>query len=400
MAIMPQSRKIPQVLLLIETSRAYGRGLIEGITRYAEENGPWSLFFEERGLTDPLPRWFHDWRGNGIISHCAHKHIIDKLLATRLPVVELLYSNPDFEGGLVRPDDDAVARLAADHFFDCGLRHYAYFCTDRVYCFEVRRQAFERILRERGHPCHHFDFTPRSKSSGRKRLQIEDAGIIRWLRRLPKPCGVFCATDFYAMRLASACRICGIVVPDQIAVLGVDNDSVFCGVCFPRLSSIDLGSARIGYEAAAMLDRMMAGNPPPEGGTCVEPLQLVTRESTDILAIDDADIAKAVRMIREQACQHLRVAQVAEVLGLSCRVFEQRFQRVLHRSPKDELRRVQMERAKLLLATTNMAVAQVAKKSGFTSLEYFTRAFRRHTGMTARTYRKERRMTGGITPPQ
>ena len=399
---MSRLRRVPQVLLLIETSRAFGRGLAEGIARYAEENGPWSIFFEERGLADPLPKWLKQWRGDGILSRTTRKANVNRLIATGLPVVEL-YADPQLGVGLVHPDDEAVADLAARHFFDRGLRHFAFFCDDQAAWIDLRQQAFARVLQQHGYSCHGFlknrGLTSsagqnRGLTSPARHGRFDDPSVMRWLRKLPKPCGVFCPSDFHAMRVTRACRTSGLMVPEQIAVLGVDNDPVFCGVSFPRLSSIELGSARIGYEAAALLDRLMAGQSPPKAGIGVKPQQVVVRESTDILAIDDADMAKAVRIIREQACQRLRVGDVAEAVGMSRRVFEQRFQRILHRSPKEEFIRVQMERAKMLLATSDMPVATVAKKSGFASLEYFTRAFRRHVGMTARAYRRQHRLPG------
>ena len=298
---MLKSRRIPQVLLLIETSRAYGRGLVEGIAHYAEINGPWSIFFEERGLADPLPRWLKQWHGDGIISRTPHNADIKKLIAMRLSMVEL-YARPKSDIPRVFQDEEAVGRLAAEHFFNCGLRNLAFFATDHVHWIEGRRRAYKQILEQRGYPCHELSFASGGQSAGGKSRQFDDRSVIRWLRKLPMPCGVFCASDFYAMRLMRACRAGGIMVPEQIAILGVDNDPVFCGTCFPRLSSIDLGSVRIGYEAAALLDQMMAGKPAPAGGLRVEHLQLIARESTDILAIDDADMALAARMIREQAC--------------------------------------------------------------------------------------------------
>lgn len=399
MTPMARSRRTPLVLLLIETSRAYGRGLVEGITRYAEESGPWSILFEERGLTDPLPRWLPQWRGDGILSRMPNRANLDRLLALRRPVVEL-YADKRLGLGAVHPDDRAIAHAAVEHFLDRGVRHFAFFCTDQASWIAARRRAFEEELAGRNLMCHSFDFAMARRKSHEKPRPIDDPSVVRWLAALPKPCGAFCASDFYAMRLARTCRTIGVVVPEQIAVLGVDNDAVFCGTSYPPLSSIDVAPERIGYEAAALLDRMMSGRRPPEQGIAVAPQQVVTRQSTDILAIDDADMAQAVRLIREQACQQLRVAQVADQIGLSRRVFERRFRQVLHRTPKEEILRVQMERAKMLLATSEMAVALVAKKCGFTSLEYFSRAFRRRAGITPRDYRGQQRVTTRSETPE
>jgi LacI family transcriptional regulator len=391
---MSRHLRLPQVLLLIETSRAYGRGLVEGIARYAEERGPWSIYFDERGLRDRLPQWLKNWRGDGIISRTTHKLDMAKLLGVRVPVVEL-FARPVSTTPLVRPDEVRIARLAAEHFLDRGLRHLAFFCTDQRQWARWRQEAFEQVLQNRGCRCHIFKCVQKRPVAYKEPAAVDDRKVIRWLHGLPKPCGVFCATDLHAMQLTRSCRAGGILVPEQIAVLGVDNDSVICGVCFPRLSSIELGSARIGYEAAALLDRMMAGESPPKEDVCVEPVEIVTRQSTDTLAIDDPEVAQAARLIREQACRRLTVARVASLLGLSRRVLEQRFQSALHRNPREELIRVRMERARSLLSGADMSMASVAKESGFTSLAYFSRAFRRQNGLTPREYRKQHRLSRG-----
>ena len=266
---MPRSRRIPQVLLLIETSRAYGRGLVEGIAHYAEKNGPWSILFEERGLTEPLPRWLRRWRGDGIISRTIRRVDTARLLATGLPLVEL-YAYNDVTLPHVRPDEGAVAQLAVDHFLDRGLRNFAFFCTQRTHWMDGRRRAFTQLLRQNGFSCHCFRFRPRVPSAANRPRPIDDRSVIRWLRKLPQPCGVFCASDLFAARLIKTCQASGIVIPNQIAVLGVDNDPVFCGTCLPRLSSVDLGSTHIGYQAAALLDRIMTGRLPPKGGVRVQ----------------------------------------------------------------------------------------------------------------------------------
>lgn len=384
------SRRTPQVLLLIETSRAYGRGLVEGIARYAEAHGPWSIHFEERGLTDPLPRWFKQWRGDGILTRTHRKANLARLLASGVPVVEL-YAGPQSGVPCVYQDEAAVGQMALEHFRERGFRQFAFFASDGEFWIRERRQAFAEAVSNWGRTCLHF--SPSSTTDPAARL-LDDRRLISWLRSLPKPCGVFCASDFYAMRLTRACRRGGLLVPEQIAVLGVDNDPVFCATCAPRLSSIDLGSERIGYEAARLLAQLMAGRPAPSGGVSVPPLRVLTRESTDLLAIEDEDVARAVRLIRQRGCGPLRVPELATAVGLSRRVLETRFRQVLQRSPKEEIVRVRMERAKLLLGTTELAVSQVARRCGFASLEYFIRLFRRHLGTTPRTYRHQVRGEG------
>ena len=382
-------------MLLIDTSSVYGRELIEGVGHYAAEHGPWSIYHDDRGLFDPLPPLLRNWRGDGIMARSVRKADLKRLLATGLPVVEL-FADFALSPPQVCPNENTIGKLAVEHFLDQGLRNLAFFASDWAWWIDTRREAFARTIEQCGHSCNYFELCAPNKSKKR----FGEADLARWLQTLPKPCGVFCACDVYAIQVTNACRSHGIAVPTQIAVLGVDNDPVVCSVSFPPLSSVDLNSKRVGYEAAALLDRLMAGQSPPRKTVLVEPGQVVTRESTDVMAVDDADVAQAIRTIREHACRGLRVGEIAESVGLSRRVLQQRFQQVLHRTPKQELLRVQIERAKLLLIQTDISVEAIAKRSGFTAFEYFVRAFRREIGSTPRVYRKLRRinaLSGGAS---
>jgi LacI family transcriptional regulator len=378
--------------LLIDTSSVYGRELIEGIGRYAAEHGPWSIYHEDRGLSDPLPRWLKRWKGDGIMARSARKHDLERLLATGLPVVEL-FADFALSPPAVSPNEETIGRLALEHFLDRGLRSVAYFANEWAWWSDVRRGAFQRAVQRCGLTCHYTELIPPRKSKKR----IAENQLADWLQSLPKPCGVFCAWDVCAVQVTNACRRSQLAVPSQVAVLGVDNDPVICSVSFPPLSSIDLHSKRVGYEAAALLDRMMAGQPRPREPILVEPGQIVTRESTDIVAVEDADVAQAIRLIREHACRGLRVTEVAEAVGLSRRALQQRFQAVLRRTPKAELLRVQIDRSKMLLVQTDLSVEQISRRSGFSTFEYYVRAFRRETGLTPRRWRSKHRL-GDLRP--
>ncbi len=380
---MPRKPHLPKVMLLVETTRSYGRRLLEGIGRYVAMHGPWSIDFEERSLTDPLPRALEHWSGDGIISRTVRQADINRLLATRLPVIEL---NADPALGLPRvfANRIRIAELAVEHFLDRGLRHLGFFALERAGWVQRRREAFLTIAQRHGLPCAVFE----PKRDGTRPHRGDEQSIARWAQALPKPCGVYCPFDGFALRLMTICRNMNVAIPEQIAVLGSDNDTVICSMTQPPLSSVSLGAERVGYEAAALLDRMMAGEKPPAEGVCVEPEGIVTRQSTDILALDDADLARAVRTIREQACRGLRVDDVAEAVAISRRALEQRFRRALGRTPKEEITRVRLERAQQLLRQTAMTIQRIAVTSGFRSVDYFDRAFRRQTGLTPRAYRQ------------
>ena len=377
----------PQVMLLIDTSSVYGREVIEGIGRYAAEHGPWSIYHEDRGLMDPLPPSLKKWQGDGIMTRSVRESDLKKLLALGLPMVEL-FADFALKPPAVCPSEETIVRLALGHFLDRGLRNLAYFANEWAWWIDARREMFRRTVGECGLPCQYVELMPPRKSKKR----VNESQLIEWLESLPKPCGVFCAWDVCAIQVTNACRRGGIAVPSQVAVLGVDNDPVICSVSFPPLSSIDLHGKRVGYEAAMLLDRIMAGQSPPRETILVEPRQLITRESTDIMAVEDADVAQAIRLIREHGCRGLRVSEVAEAVGLSPRALQQRFRAVLRQTPKEALMQVQIDRAKMLLGQTDLSVEQVSRRSGFAAFEYFVRAFRRETGLTPRRYRKKHRI--------
>jgi LacI family transcriptional regulator len=189
----------------------------------------------------------------------------------------------------------------------------------------------------------------------------------------------------------SACREIGVAVPDEVAVLGVDNDDVLCDLSDLPLSSIVPDTRRIGYEAASLLERMMEGEPAPDGFTTVLPLEVVTRRSTDVLAIEDRDLSAAVRFIREHACDGITVGDVLAGLSLSRSVFERRFAKIFARTPKAEILRMQLDRVKQLLAETDLPLKQIASMTGFQYPEYMSAAFKARTGLTLGQYRRSTR---------
>ena len=214
--------------------------------------------------------------------------------------------------------------------------------------------------------------------------------MIKWVRSLPKPIGIYAVGDMHAVRLLDACHEIGVAVPEEVAILSVGNDPLICETVRPTISSLDLDSPSIGYIAAELLDRMMAGKRVEKETIYTQPSHVVKRQSTDVIAVDDPDLVSAATLIRQWACRGITVPRVVHEIGLSRSVLDRRFRQSLGRTPKAEIMRVRIENAKRLLAETTMNLRAVAKRSGFSSLGYFIKAFRRETGMTARVYRGTR----------
>jgi LacI family transcriptional regulator len=315
------------------------------------------------------------------------------LRATGRPFIEL-HGHPRFGGAAVSIDAIAHARLAMDHFLDCGLSRFGFFTLGTYWWIEKHRKAFCEELGQRGFECSVYD-SPVFDDELPVWNERQRPKLVRWLRSLERPVGILTIGDLHAVHLMDVCQELGIAVPEDIAILGTGNDPVICETVHPTLSSIDLDARRIGYEAARMLDQKMSGKACEEDMP-IAPSHVAVRQSTDIVAIHDADVAHAVRYIRRFACKGIAVACVAHEVGLSRSSLEQRFHRYLERTPAAEIMRVRIEHAKLLLSRTDEKCETIARKSGFASAKYFMMAFRREVGATPAVYRRSRRISRDI----
>ena len=215
--------------------------------------------------------------------------------------------------------------------------------------------------------------------------EIEE--ISSWVAGLPKPIGIFACYDFRGRQVLDACRRRNIVVPEAVAVIGMDNDELLCSLANPPLSSVIPNTHRTGYEAAALLDRLMSGERFAPDAHFIEPLGIATRQSTDVLAIEDANVARAVRFIRERACDGISVKDVLRAAPQSRRVLETRFQKLIGRTPHEEIIRVRLDRARTLLAETDLPLAVIAQRAGFAHVEYLSVVFKKHVGMPPSKFR-------------
>jgi LacI family transcriptional regulator len=382
----------PRVALLVETSRTYGRGILRGIARYAHVNGPWSLYIQERELHSGIPEWLRLWRGDGVIARIEDRPTALGLMDLKCPIVDVL-GNQTFET-IPSFDTDAalVAKCVADFFLNAGFRNIA-FCGYQGIPFSERRAAeFVRYLASLGHQVRLFKTrsTPKALShiqAIEQRGLTAEPSLAAWLRKQPGPLAVFACNDIRGQQVLNACREYGIKVPEEVAVVGVDNDDVLCALCEPPLSSVEPDTERLGYEAAALLDKMMRDG--SGGSTVVQipPARLVERASTDIVAIEDPVTAQAVRFIRDNVGKGIAVKDVMIEVGRSRTDLEQRFRRLLKRSVRGEIVRCRMERVCILLRQTNLNLTVIAERVGFSSTAHLCRLFQQHHHKTPTEYR-------------
>jgi LacI family transcriptional regulator len=378
-------RRRPAVALIIETSNAYARGLLEGVMAWVREHRPWSIYLPEQGRGDAPPRWLSRWKGDGIVARIETKEIARAVMRTRLPLVDVSAGRFVRSVPWVETDDETIARLAAGHLIERGFRRLAFCGESRFNWSKLRRRHFEEAVRDAKAELYVHD-APEAAPLG-----TEHDRLVAWVRRLPKPIGVMAAYDIKGQQLLDACRDAGVAVPEEVAVVGVDNDPLLCSLTTPPLSSVVPNARRTGYEAAGLLDRLMRGERVAPEAHLIPPLGVQTRQSTDILAVEDREIAASMRFIREHACDGITVEEVLKAVPLSRRILERRFRKVTGRTPHQEILRLRLERVKQLLGETELPLERIAGLAGFAHPEYMNVAFKRELGNTPGRYRAEHR---------
>ena len=360
--------------------------MIHGVVDYARRHGSWRLWTDGRGKNEP-PRLPPGWRGDGIIARISTRPLARHLAETGVPIVNvarLVLGGVDVPR--VTDDVPASARLASEYFLERGFRRFAYCGRHRQTFVANHCDAFAEALKELGYECSVHQPAPGAGADADWQTQRED--LVRWLTGLPKPVGLLTWNVPIAQQVIDAAREAGFSVPEHVAVLAGDEDDVMCEMCDPPASGIAVASRQIGQEAAALLDRLMHGGKPPSEPILIEPTGIVTRQSTDTLAIDNADVVRAIGFIRRHADDPIRVEDVLGEVPVSRSQLERHFLRVLGRTPGAEIRRVHLERARQLLRETSMSMPEVAFSAGYCSPEYFAHAFKSQTGLTPMTYRK------------
>ena len=376
------------VALIVETSVVYGRQILSGIAQYLKNHAAWSVFLDERELGVPLPDWLLNWSGDGVICRSTTPEWAQIFHRRNLPVVDLndLY----LDLGLPRVGSDmlAIGQIGAEHLRERGFRHFAFCGFSGEAWSEQRREGF-RLAAETSTAAVSVYESPwvglRQHSWQQERNQIA-----RWIQSLPRPVGIMACNDARGQHVLDACGHLGVQVPDEVAVVGVDNAETFCELCNPPLSSIVPNAKSIGFEAAALLDRMMGGESRPPRNQLIPPLGVVTRQSTDVWALKDPLVLRAIRFIREHASQGIKVSDVLTEVRCSRSVLERRFREQLGRSPQAELRAVQLQRISQLLAETDWTLPRIAEATGLEHPEYLSVFFKRLTGQTPGEFRLAR----------
>ena len=378
---------IKRIVLLIESSRTCERDFLRGIAKYSRHHGPWAFYrnpkYYIRGGRKQisLERIKH-WNPDGII--VSDTQDISKIAKLGVPTLVHTVKQHYPELPSIVGDCQRSSAMAAEHLIACGFSNFAFCGLGRFYWSGERYQSFRQTLADAGHKVHFYEHM---SSTRRKSVEVEQTQLVDWLRNLPKPIGLMACADDCSQTVIDACRVANIKVPDEIAIIGVDNDDMVCELSNPPLSSIALNFERAGYQAGQLMSRLITGESANEK-IVVEPTHVVIRESTDILAVEDSDVSSAVRYIRQNARQLIQIPDVLNAVTCSQRSLHDKFIRTLGRTVHDEIKRMRAEQIALMLRETDLTVSQIAFDLGYTDANHIARYFRDAKGISPLDYRK------------
>jgi len=369
-----------KVFLSIEQNRGYGRGLISGITHYSKLYGPWNFYTgtpfyyrqskKESSAIDVIKRWCPD----GIIMR--EDSDIDKIMNLGIPAIFITYTRMEIPGFItLLGDHEVCGKLAAEHFLGRGFRNFAYCGIPSQYWSVCRGQSFQSRLAQAGFT---VDIFPFSASETKINWLKDQEKLKKWLIGLPKPVGLMTCTDDRAQNVIEACKACHLRIPEDIAIVGVDNDELLCSLMNPPLSSVALDAFKAGFEAAEILDRLMSRRLYKGSGIIIAPAtHVVVRQSSDIFAVEDPDVRAALKYISDNAKKAIQVRDVANACGLTIRTIQKKFRYYVGKSVSEEIDRTRIELICQLLIESPKTINQIAHDIDFISENHFSRYFRR-----------------------
>lgn len=363
---------------------------MRGIVGYSHENGHWHVYTAPEG-TEASLFFSETYQWDGLIVRVIDPREARRI--TKLGVAAVSVGSARAASSTiprVKVNDESLTALAVGHLVSGGLRQFAY-CAWFARIGDDRGPAFASQLAQLGYPCAFYsEFT---RLAAPAPWQNRQRDLMKWVRGLPKPAGILTWNPDVACQVVEACNRAGVAMPGEAAIITADDDPMKCELSNPSISAIEIPAVRIGYEAAALLDKLMAGGQPPDGPVQIEPAGLVTvRQSSNTSTLPDRDVHLAAQFIREHAAEPINMEDVARRLAVSRRWLERHFHRVLGHSPHEELQRCRLESAKRMLLETDMDCARIAAAAGFGSPSYFNAFFRRRSGLTPMQFRSSQRL--------
>lgn len=382
----------PRVALVLRSRLEENLHILHSLAKFKRYHAQWHVFVDDQARGAADPDWLLDLGWDGLICKESSDALFAKARERGIACVDLSDDGEVRRGcPKVRPNNPAIGHAGAEHFIEKGFRHFAFCGFSNELWSSERRAGFVEALGLAGRRCALFETNYPGVSQPSWEFAEEDE-MARWLETLPKPVAIMACNDLRAVHVVNACHTANLRVPEEVAIVGANNDVVRCELSTPSLSSIPVDVQEYARLAGELLAGLMAGEITPESRskvTLVDPLDVVTRRSTSVLAVEDRSVAAALNLIREMACKGITVEQVAKSVHISRSLLEKRFRHYVGRSPQVEIRQAQVWRIKELLSETEYSLAQIAEMTGFEHPEYMSVVFKRLTKMTPSAYRKK-----------
>ena len=362
---------------------------LRGIHEYAREHRDWSLVISPEAHFPPVSS-LKGWDGDGVVAMLNTDEDAAIARSLGMPVVNISGALEDAGLPRVRVNYRGVGELAAEHLLDNGFRRFAFYGLEGFWYSRQFGEGFADRVAEYGSECLMHESVP---SIGADRpWQQGQAELESWISTLQAPVGLAAAHDSRARMVINACHRVGLHVPEDVAVIGMNNDTMTCEYCNPPLSSIERNGEKIGYQVAELLDRLIEGDDPPTEDIVIDPIGVVRRTSTNVIAVDDPQLAKAVRFVQENISEPFGVQALLQHTNVSRRWLEYAFQKWLRRTPHAFICEMRVAHAQKLLANSDdLSFSDVARACGFSSNKRLNVVFRRVTGKAPREYRDEQR---------
>lgn len=382
-----------EVALIMNVNKPYDRKVLSGIARFVQHTGNWQLYVEDEPLTK-MPN-LKQWKGDGIIANFDDEAVVKAVSGLSIPVVGMggavfeKSKKPTFP--YVATDNAMIGQLGAQHLIDCGFKNFAYVgvkTTKFNPWSRLRGEAFKATVEAAGFPCTTYD----GQVADSRKWEDVQKDLAKWLDGLEKPLGLLACNDTRARHILETCRRLKLNIPEDVAILGVDDDEIMCELSVPTLSSVMQGTDRIGFEAAKLLDQLMRGRKPRKQWIIIEPTGVCTRRSSDVLAVEDSDVAQSMRYIREELQNRPRVYDIAAHVGLSRSTLDAKFKDALGRTVHDEIESVRMRRTKDMLLKSDIPLKTIAIQCGYGNIQYMTKVFRDDNGITPGAFRRENKV--------
>lgn len=363
--------------VLIDLGLPIARDFARGILRYSRLHGPWVLLVEFHSPMTSL-----QLPCQGVVGMFYDASVLAWYREKKIPIVNMSSSLPELGLATVRADNEASGRMGAEHLLERGFANLAFIGRNDG-APQLRRQGFVQAVQAAKHTCHEY-----RNEAGHGDWTVSPHTLGPWLLSLPKPVGIMCGDEMTGWTVIGTSLDYGLDVPEEVAVLSAGNEEILCEASDVPLTSVAFPGERVGFEAAALLDRLMRGQPAPAEPMLIPPTGVVTRQSTDILAIDDADVARSVHFIRGHACQGIGVEDVLREVPVDRRWLERQFRKRLNRSVMEEIYRVRINRARLILTDSEIPLPDIATQCGFSQMKSFGALFRKMTGWTPAAFRR------------